>query len=251
MDKIVGALRRACKVYPLIAEGDHIAVGVSGGSDSLVLLTALAKLQKYSPESFTLSAITIDMGFAQAGIGEIDDGDYEKLIHYSLKLGVTHYIVKTSIADAILNQRKENNPCSLCSKIRRGALNSKCKEIGANKLALAHHSEDVLQTFLLSFIYEGRLSTLQPYSYMTRSDITLIRPFIYVKEADIKGVSRRLGMPVIPNPCPQDKHTQRESMKELVRLIQKQIPCARDNMFSAIASPERNNLWDQFQKKGE
>ncbi len=249
MNKIVGTLRRACKKYPLIQEGDHIAVGLSGGADSLVLLTALAEFAKYSPINFSLSAITIDMGFAQAGISDSFASTIESLTNYTSSLGIPYYVVPTSIASTVFKQRKESNPCSLCSKIRRGALCSQCKEIGANKLALAHHSEDILETFFLSFIYEGRLSTLQPYSYLERADITLIRPFIYVKEEDIKHIAHKHNMPVSANPCPQDKHTKREFMKELTNSIQKDVPFAKEHMLSAIASPKRYNLWDQFEKE--
>jgi len=249
VNKIVGTLRRACKKYPLIKEGDHIAVGVSGGADSLVLLTALAEFKKYSPVNFSLSAITIDMGFAGAGIDDNSPEANKKLTSYISELGAPYYIIPTSIASTVFKERKESNPCALCSKIRRGALCSKCKEISANKLALAHHAEDILETFFLSFIYEGRLSTLQPYSYMERADITLIRPFIYVKEADIKGAARRYNMPVAPNPCPQDTHTKREYMKQLLRSIQKDIPFAKEHMLSAIVSPKRFNLWNQFEKE--
>ena len=197
---------------------------------------------------FTLSAIHIDMGFAEAGIGSADSQAKERLAQYAASLGVPFYVVPTSVAKAIFIDRKEKNPCSLCSKLRRGALCTKCGQIGAGKLALAHHAEDVLATFMLSFMYEGRLSTLQPYSFMSRTKVTVIRPLIYAHEGDIKGAAARHNMPVIPSPCPKDKSSSREYMKQVVKNIQKEIPFAKDNMISAIISPERYNLWNQFEK---
>ena len=238
MRKLVGCVRKALTDYNMLEAGDHVAVGLSGGKDSLALLTALAIFKRFSPIPFELSAITISLG-----LKETDPKEVQALIDYCKELGVTYYIEETQIAQILFEERKEKNPCSLCSKMRRGALNTKCKEIGANKLALGHNSEDLLETFLLSFIYEGRLSTFQPVSHMERSDITLIRPFIYAREGDIKGVCARLNLPILHNPCPMNHVTQREYMKNLTMSICKDIPFAKDRMFSAITSPERYNLF--------
>lgn len=238
MRKIMGYMRRALNDYDMIKEGDHVAVGLSGGKDSLVLLTALAMLRRFSPVSYKLSAIRIDMGFKEAS-----EEEAEALRKYCEDLQVDYYCEKTQIAEIIFEERKEDRPCSLCSKMRRGALNTKCNEIGANKLALGHNADDVTETFLLSFIYEGRLSTFQPTGYMSRTDMTLIRPLIYCPEGDIKGVANRLNLPLVHNPCPMDHTSQRQYMKDLCFHITKDIPFAKDRMFSAITHPERYNLF--------
>lgn len=238
MQKILGDMRRAIADYKMIEDNDHIVVGVSGGKDSLTLLSCLARFRIFSEAKFKLTAIMIDLGFKDTKQSEVDD-----LIEFCKSLDVELIIEKTNIGQIVFEERKEKNPCSLCSKMRRGALNTKCIEIGANKLALGHHSDDVLETMLLSFIYEGRLSTFQPLSFMDRTGITLIRPFIYVDEADIKGVTNRYNLPIVHNPCPANKITQREYMKDLVKHICKDIPFAKDRMTAAIMHPERYNLF--------
>lgn len=240
MRKIVGTMRKAINDYQMIKDGDKIAVGISGGKDSMTLLAALANLRRYSKEKFDLVGININMGFSDLNMEEVD-----KVKAFMDNLDVPFHIENTNIADIIFNIRKEKNPCSLCSKLRRGALNTIAKSQGCNKIALGHHKDDVLETMLLSFIFEGRLSTFMPVSYLSRTDITVIRPFIYVDEADIRGVTQRLNIPIIHNPCPADKHTQRQYMKELVANIKKDIPMAKDRMCSAIMSPDRYNLWNK------
>lgn len=227
----------------MIEDGDRVAVGLSGGKDSLVLLAALQAYRKYSPERFELFAVRIDMGFKNADAAEV-----RALAAYVESLGVPYHVEQTDLAEIIFDVRKEKNPCSLCSKMRRGALNTVCGKIGANKLALGHHREDVLETFLLSMMYEGRLSTFQPKSYLSRSGITVIRPLIYAAEGDLSGAARRYNLPVLHNPCPADRHTQREYMKSLVGDIAKAIPIAKDRMCAAIMHPERYNL---FPPKGD
>jgi len=244
MRKILGCVRKAAQDFNMIAEGDRIAVGVSGGKDSIALLTALKLYQRFSPVQYQLTAILIDGGFKGVNPDEV-----EALHHYCLGLDVPLIIEKTDIAAIVFDIRKESNPCSLCAKLRRGALNAKCKELGANKLALAHNSEDVLETFLLSFLYEGRLSTFQPVSYMSRSEITLIRPLLYATESDIKSAAKRLGFPIVNNPCPMNHHSQREYMKKLVDTIKKDIPFAKERMFEAIFNADRYNLFPKKQEK--
>ncbi len=238
LQNILSSMRRATSEFNMIADGDRIAVGLSGGKDSLVLLKALSVFRKFSPEKFELVAITIDMG-----LGNID---FEPLIEFCKQEDVEYHIEHTDIGDIIFNVRKEKNPCSLCSKMRRGALNNALKTYGCNKLALGHHADDLVETMLLSFFYEGRLSTFAPISYMDRSGVTLIRPLIYTEEKNIAAYARDL--PVAKNPCPADHETQREAMKKLIKHIQKDIPFAKDRMFGAITSPDRYNLWDQYKK---
>jgi len=245
MRDIVGALRRAVIEYKMIENGDHIVVGVSGGKDSVVLAKALSEFKKYGKIDFKLSAVNIDIGFREAGFPIPDESAHEQLRAYIESLEIDYYVEKTNIAEVVFIERKEKSPCSLCSRMRRGALSTKCIELGAKKLALGHHAEDVLETFLLSFLYEGRLSTFQPYSFMDRTEITLIRPFIYVSENEIKNAVNNYNIPTVKNPCPVDKLTKRQYMKELIQAIQKDIPFAKERMYGAITSPQRYNLWDK------
>lgn len=244
MQQILSTMRRAITDYNMIQGGDKIAVGVSGGKDSLALLAALKAYQRFSPEKFQLVGITVDMGFKDASKGEM-----AALTAYIESLEVPYYVISTDIADIIFDQRKESNPCSLCSKMRRGALNNKAVELGCNKLALGHHADDVVQTMLLSLLYEGRFSTFQPVSYMDRSGITLIRPFIYTDEKDIKGLVNRIFLPVLHNPCPANKHTQREYVNNLVKRLTEEVPFARERILGAIYNPQRNNLWQKPEKE--
>lgn len=222
----------------MIQDGDKIAVGLSGGKDSMALLAILSAYKKFAPEKFDLVAINIDLGL------DVDKDEVQATRQYCQSVGVEFVVENTQIYDIIL-ERGEKSPCSLCSKMRRGALNSVAKEYGCNKLALGHHADDVLETFLLSLIYEGRISTFMPVSHMDRSNITLIRPFIYVEEKYLSGLARRYNLPIIHNPCPQDKNTKREDVKKLVESLDEKYGC-KQLMLSALFHPERNNLWDKM-----
>ncbi|MDE6302997.1 MAG: tRNA 2-thiocytidine biosynthesis TtcA family protein, partial [Clostridia bacterium] len=188
MQKILSAMRRAIQDYKMIADGDRVFVGLSGGKDSVLLLNALAAYRRFSPEHFTLEAITIDMGLKDTSPAEM-----QALTDNCAQLDVPHHIVKTDIAEIIFDARKESNPCSLCAKMRRGALNSKINELGGGKLALGHNADDVAETMLMSLIYEGRFSCFSPTAYMNQSGVSLIRPFIYIEDFDIKSTGERLG----------------------------------------------------------
>lgn len=235
MQKVLSHLRRAVEEYNLIEDGDRIAVGVSGGKDSLVLLKALANYAIFSPQKFTIIAITIDM-FA----GKSDFSAVKKLCE---DIGVEYHIVPSDIYQIVFEERKESNPCSLCAKLRRGMLNTKAIELGCNKLALGHSADDVVHTFLLSLFYEGRLSTFLPKLYMDRTGMTVIRPLILTDEKYIKSVAKKL--PVQKSLCPVDKLTKREYTKDVIKEIQKEIPFVKDRIFSAITHPERYNLFDR------
>ena len=238
MKKILSAMRRAVQDFHMIEDGDKIAVGISGGKDSLILFESLYRYSKFAPEHFSLIAVNVNMGFK-----ETSEEELEHLRAYFREKEIPFYEEKTDIAEIIFEIRKESNPCSLCSKLRRGALCSVAQREGANKVALGHHADDVLETFLLSLSYEGRLSTLAPTSYLTKTETTVIRPLLYVDEKDIRGAARRLELPVVFNPCPADKHTRREYMKQLVENLRADIPDIRKSMLSAITHPERYNLW--------
>lgn len=238
MRKILSLTIRAIEEYKMIANGDHIAVGLSGGKDSIVLLKALSLYQKFSPNKFELSAIHIDLGFK-----DVAENRFDEIQKFCDNLNIPFYIVKTDLYHVIFEDRKENRPCSLCSKMRRGALNNKAVEIKANKVALGHNKEDLIETFLLSFIYEGRLAVFKPTSYLDRTNITVIRPLILNAEGDIKATAKRLNMPVLNNPCPMDKTSQRAYMKDLTKHICKDIPFAKDRMFDAIINPQRYDLF--------
>lgn len=235
MKRILSHLRRAIDEYNLIEDGDKIAVGVSGGKDSLVLLKALSLYSRFSKEKFELVAITIDM-FA----GKSDFSEISKLCK---ELNVEYHIINSDIYQIVFEERKETNPCSLCAKLRRGMLNTTAISLGCNKLALGHSADDVVHTFLLSLMYEGRLSSFLPKLYMDRTGMTIIRPLILTDERDIVSVAKNL--PVKKSECTVDKHTQREYMKDLISHVHKNIPFAKDRIFSAITHPERYNLFDK------
>ncbi|MCL2375338.1 MAG: tRNA 2-thiocytidine(32) synthetase TtcA [Firmicutes bacterium] len=250
LQNLLSQVRRACEDRNMIVDGDKVAVGLSGGKDSLALLTALARFQKFSPKKFELAAVTVDLGFP-ASLSEKETAKSKSrkkadpflpLKEYCKSLSVPFYIIPSNIYSVVFEIRKEKNPCSLCSKMRRGILNTWLKENNFTKLALGHHADDLVETMLLSLFYEGRLSTFQPVSYMSQSSITLIRPLIYVYEKDLAAFSKTL--PVMKNPCPANGGTERESMKNLIKSICKDIPIAKDRMFSALTHPERNNLWE-------
>lgn len=231
-------MRRAIQDYKMISDGDRIFVGLSGGKDSVLLLSALAAYRTFSPEKFTLEAITVDMGFKDAPKEE-----NEALTAYCDTLGVTRHIVKTDIAEIVFDARKESNPCSLCAKFRRGALNSEINRLGGGKLALGHNADDVAETMLMSLLYEGRFSCFSPTAHMDKSGVTLIRPFIYIEEYDVISTVKRLGLPTVNNPCTENHVSQREYAKNLIKHICKDIPFAKERILGAIYHPERANLW--------
>ena len=239
IQKLLSLMRRAINDFDMIHSGDKIAVGVSGGKDSLALLQLLCAYQKFSEHAFELCAVTVDMGFA--------DSDFSPVERFCEELGVNYRREETDIAEIIFDVRREKNPCSLCAKMRRGALNSVINEMGYNKLALGHHKNDVVDTFMLSLMFEGRLSTFQPVSYMSRSDVTLIRPLVYVSEREIAGLAKTL--PVCKNPCPADKRSQREEMKKLLKDVAVKYPDVSERIANAVMHPDRYNLWGMNKKQ--
>lgn len=228
LQQLLSYTRKAIDDYQMIQAGDKIAVGISGGKDSLALLYALAHLRIFYPNSFEIIAITVDLGWGNFQLDEI-----KKLCE---KLNVEYVTVKTDIADIVFEQRKETNPCSLCAKMRKGALNEKIKELGCNKVAYGHHKDDVVETLLLSMIFEGRLHCFAPVTYLDRMDLTVIRPLLYVNEADIIGFKNKMELPVAKSPCPMDGYTKREYAKDLVKQLNQDHPGAKERIFRAIVN---------------
>ena len=229
LQQVVSYVRRAADDYHMIQEGDRIAVGISGGKDSLTLLYALHGLQRFYPQHFELHAVTVDLGFHNLDLSRI-----ESICRDELQIPYT--IVRTDIADVIFEQRKESNPCSLCAKMRKGALNDAIKKEGCNKVAYAHHKDDVVETMLMSLIYEGRFHTFSPVTYLDRTEITVIRPLLYMNEADVIGFVNKNHVPVVKSPCPADGHTKREYVKQLLRQLNLENPGVKERMFTAITT---------------
>jgi len=226
LQKLLGSVRKAIDDYKMIEDGDKIAIGVSGGKDSLTLLYALSHLRRFYPKKFDIEAITVNMG--------LKDMDFSQVKKLCKDLGVNYTIIETQIAEIIFSHRKEKSPCSLCARMRKGAFNIKAKELGCNKKAYAHHFDDVIETMMMSLIYEGRFYCFSPVTYLDRSDITLIRPLIYVKEADIKGFRNANNLPVVKNLCPVDGYTKRNYVKELIKSLQSESPELKKRLFHAV-----------------
>lgn len=239
LQQVMSYIRRAVDDYSMINDGDHIAIGISGGKDSLTLLYGLQGLQRFYPKKFKLHAVTVDLGFENLNLNEIGT--------LCESLNVPYTIVKTDIARIIFEERKESNPCSLCAKMRKGALNDAIKAIGCNKVAYAHHKDDVVETMLMSLIYEGRFHTFSPVTYLDRMDLTVIRPLMYMNEADVIGFVNKYNVPVVKSPCPADGFTKREYIKNLLKTLNQENPGVKERMFTAIT----DNKLEDWKKNGK
>lgn len=226
LQKLYSYTRQAINDFQMIQDGDKIAIGVSGGKDSLALLYALSGLQKFIPEKIDIVAITVDLGF-----GNFETEEIRKLCE---KLGIEYHLVRTQIADILKAKIKEGSFCSLCAKMRKGALNNFAKELGCNKIAYAHHKDDFVETMILSLFYEGQFFSFPPVKYYEDVDLTVIRPLLYVPEKDIIGFQNKMTLQSIKNPCPFDKNTKREYVKNLLRQLKKDNPEIQQKMFNAI-----------------
>lgn len=226
LQQVLSHVRRAVDDYHMIEAGDKIAIGISGGKDSLTLLRALNSLKIFYPKQFELCAITVDLGFQNLNLNQI-----AKLCE---DLKVEYKIVETEIAKIIFEDRQESNPCSLCAKMRKGALNTVAKEMGCNKIAYAHHKDDIVETMIMSLIFEGRIHTFAPVTYLDRMDLTVIRPLMYMDEADIIGFVNKYELPVVKSPCPADGYTKRQYVKDLLRQLNLENPGVKSRMFTAI-----------------
>ncbi len=236
MKRIISRVRKAVEDYDMITAGDRIAVGVSGGKDSLVLLGALAGLSRFYPEKFEVVALTLDMGYK---------ADWSGVKKYCDELGVPYIVKPTNIKEVVFDYRQEENPCSLCSKLRRGALNDLALEQGCSKVALGHHNDDVLETFFLSLLYEGRINCFSPVTYLDRTNLYSIRPLIYTRECDIKSVAKRLSLPIVESSCPADGATKRQDMKEIIKGLEKSVNAGlKKRLFTAIQNGKIEG-WDK------
>ena len=230
MKRLLSFVRRAVDDYNMLEDGDRIAVGVSGGKDSLVLLEVLSEMRRFYPKKYEVFAITIDMGFPESDFSEIEE--------FCRRIGVTYKVVKTEIAKIIFDVRKESNPCSLCARMRRGSLHAAAQELGCNKVALGHHYDDAVETFMMNLFFEGRLGCFSPVTYLSNRKITLIRPLVYAQEKDVLYFTRRRSLPIQKSLCPEDHATEREKMKNLLATLERENKGLRHRIFTAMCGGE-------------
>ena len=233
MQRVLSYMRRAVDDYNLIADGDRIAVGVSGGKDSVLLLSALNALRRFYGKEFSIVGITLDMGF--------DEGsDFSPLREYFDGLGIEYHVKETQIGQIVFNARHEDSPCSLCARMRRGALHDEAKALGCNKLALGHNRDDLLETFVMNMLYEGRLGVFAPMTYLDRKDITVIRPLGLMPERDVVGAANRLALPIVKQHCPADGNTSRDETKRMLLALEKEKRGSMNKLFGAIRRSHLN-----------
>jgi tRNA(Ile)-lysidine synthase TilS/MesJ len=235
MQKVLGYMRKACQEYGLIEDGDKIAVGVSGGKDSLVLLAGLAKMKRFFEARYELHAISLDPRFDKK------DGDYSSVRRLCGELNVPFTLIRTDIAEIVFDIRKEKNPCALCAKMRRGALHDAAKEAGCNKIALGHNNDDVIETFIMNLFREGRIGCFAPKSYLSRKDLTMIRPLIFAPEAAVLAACSKSGFEVIKSPCPVDKLTERQRVKDFLDAREKEDKGFKHRIFGALRKSKVDN----------
>lgn len=230
LQRLYSYTRKAIDDYNMIEEGDKIAIGISGGKDSITLLYALSGLRRFYPKKFDIIALTVSLGSGNM--------DFTPIVKLCEELNVYYEIIDTEIYDIVFNVRKEENPCSLCAKMRKGALNTRAKELGCNKIAFAHHRDDMVETLFMSLLFEGRLHSFSPVSYLEKMDLTLIRPMMYIAETEVKGFQNKYNIPVVKNTCPADGFTKREYIKNLIRQLQGENPGMKERAFSAIINAD-------------
>lgn len=241
LQKLLSKARRAAEDYGMIEDGDKIAVGLSGGKDSVTLLYILATMRRFLPQKYEVVAISVDMGLG------LDEHEVNAVKDLCRELEVEYFIEPTHIGEIVFDIRKEPNPCSLCANMRRGALNNSAVAHGCNKVALGHHADDLIETLFLSLFYESRLSTFSPVTKLDRKGLTVIRPMIYIREKEIASFAK--DKPIIHNPCPADKHTKRQYIKNLLKTLEKDNKKIKENVLGAITHPERNALFDDLPEK--
>lgn len=230
LQRILSYVRRAVDEYDMIRPGDRICVGVSAGKDSLTLLVALAELRRFYPKPFTLSAVTIDLGFS--GV------DYSEIEELCRRLGVEYRVIPTEIGKVVFDIRQEKNPCSLCAKMRRGALHAAAKEMGCTTVALGHHFDDAVETFMLNLFYEGRIGCFSPRTYLSNTELYLIRPILYVPEKHVRHFASRANLPVAVSKCPANGNTERERVKQLLQVLESEHKGIKHRIFGAMERGE-------------
>lgn len=232
MQILMSRMRAAMEKYNMIEDGDRIAVGVSGGKDSLALLYALSEMRRFYPKKYDVFAVTADMNF----FGK--PADFSEITSLCEKLGVSHIIKKTELYHIIFETRKEKNPCSLCARMRRGILHDITKEIGCNKLALGHHMDDAAETFMMNLLSGGRIESFRPVTYLSRKDLTMIRPMIFATEKEVLSAARRAELPTVESPCPMDKTSNRNEMKQLLKSLEKDFPAVKEKIIGGMQKGE-------------
>jgi len=237
MKHILGYIRKAVSDFGMIEDGDKVAVGLSGGKDSILLLLSLARMRSFYPKKFELIAITLDMG--------LPGFDTTYLENLCKENDVEYIVEKTHIAEIVFDVRQEKSPCSLCANLRRGILYDTAKKLGCNKVALGHHVDDVMETFLMSLLYEGRVNTFLPVTYLSRKDITMIRPMVYVPESEILHLMKKYELQTVKTKCPADGETKRQYMKDLLRRLERENTGVRESLFGAIC---RSEVWRDLYK---
>ena len=238
MRKMLSYLRRAIDDYHMIAENDVIAVGISGGKDSIVLFQTMIALKRFYPTPFQLMGITVDLGFDTP----LETTEIKKLAEEN---DIPYHVIKTQIKEIVFDIRKEENPCSLCAKLRKGALMDYAKQLGCNKVALGHHYDDVVETFFMKLFYEGNIGCFSPVTYLSRRDITQIRPLIFAPEAEIKSTAERLELPVFKNPCPNDGESKRQEIKDLIYDLRKDYPDLKEKVFGGLCRAKLSGFTDE------
>ena len=225
--RLLSYVRRAVDDYKMIEDGDKIAIGISGGKDSICLLLALNDLKRFYPKKFEIEAITVSLG--------LPGSDYSAVKELCDKIGVNYTVIETDIGQIIFEERKEKNPCSLCAKMRKGALNDMAESLGCNKIALGHNKDDIIETFFMSLFFEGRINTFAPVSYLDRKKLYSIRPLMYVPEKEAKSYIKQNEISIVKSPCPADGETKRQEIKELIKSLSKTYPTIRENIFGAVS----------------
>lgn len=239
MKNLLGKMRRCINDFDMIQEGDKICVGLSAGKDSMSLLYLLSEFQKFSPQRFEIIALTVDIG---------TDSNFNEISNFCSSIGVEYHVIKTNIKTIVFDVRKEKNPCSLCSKLKKGALNNYAKQFGCNKLALGHNSDDAIETLLMSMFFEGRVHCFLPKTYLSRKDITLIRPLLYITENETRSLVHRFNIPIVTNLCGVDGTTKREYIKQKINSLKKEVPDIKQHLMSCLMNNNKIELWNKKNK---
>ncbi len=236
MKLVEGKIRKACDMYDMIQAGDRVAVGVSGGKDSLALLEGLCRFRRYAPFDFDVAALTLDPCFNNK------PADWSEITALCEALGVKHIIKRTNLYEVIFEIRREKNPCSLCARMRRGALHDLCLENGCNKIALGHHMNDAVETFFMNLFREGRIASFSPVSYLSRKELYMIRPMILCTEAEVASAAARAKLPVVTSPCPMDRTSERAQIKKYISDMSAQYPDFLSRTFTALQNAHVSGL---------